>query len=295
MARRDNTRNEKRGEKKRQLFIAILTVMITLLAGTAAAQANDVTLSAFETPHTEHGATQMPAEVGKPVQWVKEVEVKNLYDQAVSELTIALPEDAQNITAMDKQDNTPIEVRVESDEVKITDSLDFNEQKDYLIRYETEAPEKTESELQRQGDTLVKNVIVSSDYHYEDVLTYTDIPETDKAEAGEKIRLYWQIDGVKTDVTNDPELDVKFYDTDNDGMYDRMSWITPHLSTQIFEVVIYSDADPGTYSNIGLTLLYPADAQYITSTSRVNFNYSVSYNSSTTVYCNLTVDGIVKS
>ena len=294
MERRSKERIVKRGEEKRQLFIAILTVIITLLAGTAAAQANDVTLSAFETPHTEHGATQLPAEVGKPVQWVKEVEVKNLYDQAVSELTVTVPEDAENIVATDKETDAPVQTEITQNEVTITDSLDFNEQKDYLIRYETDAPEKTESQLQRQGDTLVKNVIVSSDHHYEDVLTYTDIPATGKADAGEKILLYWQINGVKTDVTNDPELDVKFYDTDNDGMYDRMSWITPHLSTQIFEIVIYSDVDPGSYSSIGLSLNYPADAQYITSTSRVNFNYSVSYNSSTTVYCNLTVDSIVK-
>ena len=288
--------NKARIARTVKTFLLVLLIII-LSAGMAYTQTDetcDITTSVMETPHQEHTATQLPAEVGQPVQWVKQVSVQNLYDQAVSELTISVPDDAQNIVATDSRDNSPVAVTSSEGEVKITDSLEFNEQKSYVIKYETKAPEMQETSLTRKGDSLVKNVIVSSDYHYEDVATYTDIPETDKALAGENIRLYWQINGVKTDVTDDPEIDLRFYDTNNNGMYDRIGWITPHLSTQIFEIVIYSDANPGSFSAIGLNLMYPANGEYITSTSRVGFNYSVDYNSSTTVFCNLTVDGVVR-
>jgi len=293
-----------RTEKKRRLLLlfrlpisfifASSMLAVLLLADATFAQTGDITLSAIEIPNQEYGASQLPAEIGKPVQWVKKVDVQNLYDQAVSELTVSLPEDAMNVVAMDMEDSGMLDTRVESDELKITDSLEFNEQKSYVIKYETEAPLKEETSLVRKGDTLVKNVVISSDYHYEDVYTYTDIPETDKNQANQKIQLFWQINGVKTDVSHDSQIDLQFYDTNNNGKYDRISWITPHLSTQIFEVVIFSDANPGNFSAINLDLLYPANGQYITSTSKINFNYTVSYNSSTTAYCNLTVDGIVR-
>lgn len=282
-----------------KLFIlsVFLSVFLAAVVASSAAAAQvdsctDVTASMMETPHSEYRATQLPAEVGKPVQWVKQVDVQNLYDQAVSELTVTIPEGATNVVVTDIQDKMALDVIVESNEVTIIDSMDFDEQKSYMIKYETPAPEKSETSLTRDGGKLTKNVIVSSEEHYEDVLTYTEIPEIENTK--DLVKLYWNINGMKTDVTDDPEFDVRFYDKDGDGLYDQMSWIAPHLSTQIFEIVIFSDVDPGSYSDIGLTLQNPSDGEYITSTNRVNFNYSVQYNSSTTVYCNLTVDGVVR-
>ncbi|MBW2997319.1 PKD domain-containing protein, partial [Candidatus Woesearchaeota archaeon] len=278
-----------------KLMILLVFLAIVLIPTTAIAQVDscsDVTATMMETPHSEYGSTQLPAEVGKPVQWVKQVDVHNLYDQTVSELTVTIPEGAMNVAVIDIQDKRELDIIVDSNEVTIIDSMDFNEQKSYVIKYETTAPEKSETSLTRDGETLVKSVIVSSEEHYEDVLTYTNIPEIENAEG--VVKLYWNINGVKTDVTDDPEFDFRFYDTNGNGLYDQISWIAPHLSTQIFEIVIFSDVDPGNYSDIGLNLLSPADGEYITSTSRVNFNYSVQYNSSTTVYCNLTIDGVVR-
>lgn len=276
------------------IFLILAALLVPTLAFSQATEYCDVTAAIIDNPSKEHQATQLPAEVGEPVQWVKQVDVQNLYDQAVSELTVSVPDEARNVRALDIREGTGMDVTLDIGEVTITDSLDFNEQKSYLIKYDTPAPEKMETPLEREGETLVKSVIVTSEYHYQDVLTYTDIPELDPSTAKDKVKLYWQVDGAKKDVTDDPEFDLKLYDTNADGNYDRMGWVAPHLSTQIFEVVIFSDADPGIYSNIGLNLLYPSDGEYITSTSRINFNYSVSYNSSTIVYCNLSVDGLVK-
>ena len=282
---------------KRLILLVFLSLFLAIVVSPTAVVAqidscSDVTASMMETPHSEYRSTQLPAEVGKPVQWVKQVDVQNLYDQTVSELTVTIPEGAMNVVVTDIRDKRALDAIVDSNEVTIIDSLGFNEQKTYVIKYETPAPEKSETPLTRDGEKLVKNVIVSSEEHYEDVLTYTAIPEIENAE--DVVKLYWNINGMKTDVTDDPEFDFRFYDTDGDGLYDQISWIAPHLSTQIFEIIIFSDVDPGSYTDIGITLQNPADGEYIMSTNRVNFNYSVQYNSSTTVYCNLTIDGMVR-
>ncbi|MBW2965047.1 hypothetical protein KY363_06325, partial [Candidatus Woesearchaeota archaeon] len=291
-----------RKEKMREVFkrgsiILLATALLLLLPLLSSAQISgypDITQSALDNPQEEYKATQLPAEVGKPVHWTKQVDVQNLYDEAESEIIVNIPPDAQNIQVTDLNTGTPKAFVMETDGLRISDTLAFNEQRSYLIQYETPSPDLSETGLVRDGDALVKNVIVSSDYHYEDVLTFTDIPELNPADAKYNIMIYWTINGVKTEVTDDPAFNLKFYDTDGNGKYDRVSWITPHLSTQIFEVVVYSDADPGNYSSIGLTLLDPSDGEYITSNSRIGFNYSVSYNSSTAVFCNLTVDGQVR-
>ena len=282
--------------RKVNSFFIILFVMSFILAAAVVAQTTDttdITMAAAGIPNTEYKATQLPAEVGKPVQWVKRVDIENMYDQTTTELSVNIPEDADKITAVDVADNKAMQVTVENQEAIINDSLEFNEKKTYLIRYETPAPEKTETPLVREGTQLTKNVVVSSEYHYQDILTYTQIPEMSKSSSS-NIRLYWQLDGTSKDVTADPEFDVRFYDTNGDGRYDRMSWMTPHLSTQIFEVVIYSTVDAGNYTNIAINLLSPTSSEYIRSNTKTGFNYSVQYNSSTLVYCNLSVDSIVK-
>lgn len=252
-----------------------------------------MTTASAENPHQEYAATQLPAEVDKPVQWVKQVTVQNMYDQAVSELTVSIPEQAMNVAASEVGDGSPVDVKIDDSQAVLTDSLDFNEQKTYILRYETPSPEKEETGFARKGSYISKNVIVSSEFHYEDVYTYTTIPETAVTDR-DKVRLYWITDGTRKDVTNDPDIAFRLQDTNGNGKYDQISWVAPHLSTQIFEVIIYSSVDAGNYSSIGLSLIAPSDGEYITTSGRIGFNYSVKYNSSTAVYCNLTVDGIVR-
>lgn len=295
-------RNEKKGV---YVFTAALIMLVSIIfIQSALAQVQDftditdITASAAngssDNPYQVHTATQLPAEVDKPVQWVKQVDVNNLYDHDMSELTVSLPCNAQNVMAIDMSDQTELDVDFHNCEASMLVSLNFNEQGSYLIKYETPSPEKHESNMVQQGDAMVKSVVVSSDDHYEDVFTHTEIPDMTLKEAQENIRLYWMVDGYNTDVTDEPDLDVQFHDSDGDGLYDQMSWIAPHLSTQIFEVVIFSDTDPGSYPSISIDLLYPSDGEYIMSNSMIGFNYSVHYNASTTVYCNLTIDGVVR-
>ena len=94
----------------------------------------------------------------------------------------------------------------------------------------TAAPTVSETtELEVDGK-IQKKVTVASEFHYQNVLTYASIPDLNP----EQVRLYWMIDGVKTDVTDDTEFNVTFYDENSDNLIDKISWITPHLSEQEF-------------------------------------------------------------
>ncbi|MFH2027725.1 MAG: PQQ-binding-like beta-propeller repeat protein, partial [Nanoarchaeota archaeon] len=105
-------------------------------------------------------------------------------------------------------------------EIVVQDMVDELE-----IEYETDAPVKEEIEL----SAFKKQIIVSSDIHYSNILTYTTIdPQVPK----EAIKLYWIVDGERQ------EISFGSYDTDDNGLIDYIQWITPYLSEQVFEVEI---------------------------------------------------------
>ena len=95
---------------------------------------------------------------------------------------------------------------------------------------ETEPPEVVETDTSEVDGKLQKRVTISSDFHYEKILTYASVPNL----LSEQVRLFWMIDGIKTDVTEREDFNVTFYDEDGDTLIDKISWITPHLSEQEF-------------------------------------------------------------
>ena len=70
---------------------------------------------------------------------------------------------------------------------------------------------------------------------YTYVQSFSSIPE-DLISRGVEFKLYWMVDGKRTDVTNDPAYSVKFVDTNDNGINDQIQWIVPHLSEQNFVV-----------------------------------------------------------
>ena len=95
---------------------------------------------------------------------------------------------------------------------------------------ETEPPEVVETDTSEVGGKLQKRVTVSSDIHYENILTYSSVPDL----LPEQVKLFWMIEGIKTDVTENEDFNVTFYDENSDNLIDKISWITPHLSEQEF-------------------------------------------------------------
>lgn len=100
-----------------------------------------------------------------------------------------------------------------------------DEAEEFEISYSTPAPRTREKE---EADG--KLVTVYSDMNYTDVLTYTSIKK------GKKVsNVAW--------LTNDTEENMTYqlHDENSDGMIDKASWITPHLSEQTFNIILSNE------------------------------------------------------
>jgi len=108
---------------------------------------------------------------------------------------------------------------------------------EYMLEYVTPAPYTLEEDHSEDSMyNMTVTVAHNSTLHYTDVKSYSDIPE-DLVAQGVEFSLYWNINGTKTDVTDDPRFQVEFVDTDGNGIIDQLQWIVPELSTQEFEII----------------------------------------------------------
>ncbi len=186
---------------------------------------------------------QLKAEINKPVKWIKRAKNK----------TIAIPGYAYNLSInkiINKQ-----KTAVEKDKIKVRcngklKSLDefeidkenlktaenetvviINETADnFEVIYESEPPLSLEKNISDYN----KKIVISSEINYTNILAYTNIIESPK----DAIKFYWYKNGIKTDATNDREINLSFVDSNNNTLIDKLQWNIPHLSNQTFEVSI---------------------------------------------------------
>jgi hypothetical protein len=106
----------------------------------------------------------------------------------------------------------------------------------YNIQFATPAPYTVEKDVSTKS-TFDKLVTVehNSTLHYTNVTSFSNISE-DLVKKGVPFKLYWLINGSKTDVTQDPRFNVKLVDTNGNGIADQMQWTVPKLSAQNFEI-----------------------------------------------------------
>jgi len=204
--------------------------------------------------------------IGQSVNWIQTIELK----EDVQNIQVEIPADAKNIQVEIIESYELIEISneqvgvldsfspIESDELKMIslekttmEKIDqvFQEEMDtklviitanasqYLLEFETPAPYITEED-NSNNDMFNKTVTVAHDstLHYTDVRSYSDLPEN-LVHDGIEFSLFWNINGTKTNVTNDPKFQVEFVDTNNNGILDRIFWVVPQLSEQVFEIV----------------------------------------------------------
>ncbi|MFH1505600.1 MAG: hypothetical protein ABIE94_01270, partial [archaeon] len=121
-----------------------------------------------------------------------------------------------------------------------------------ILEYEMPGPTAVEEDV----NSYTKRMVVSSEFHYENILSYMTIPEA----SAEGIRLYWfneSSNGTNTtltriDVTDDPTYELTFYDTNDNGKVDLIEWNIPHLSNESFEITI-TILNVQSYPSIGGT------------------------------------------
>ncbi|MAF89463.1 MAG: hypothetical protein CL963_03095 [Euryarchaeota archaeon] len=173
---------------------------------------------------------------GEDIMWTKKVKVQNTEKRPRTlDVSIGIPDDAKSVTftSYTSPNEFFVSDTVEGQSVDYEYSLESLESETFEVEYVTEGPVVEESNLSEADGRLTKTVNVSSDYHYENVLTYAAVPDLEP----EQVHLFWIIDGIKTDVTERADFNVSFYDENGDGLIDKMSWVVPHLSTQEFVLV----------------------------------------------------------
>src|SRR3989338_6701833 len=158
-------------------------------------------------------AIQHTAIAGKPVKWTKKIIINN------SETIVKLPKEAENISVY-KLENSPampdnlitgnlilkyekeksgifnrlfafitgraVEIIENREEIEVNISETAS---DYEVEYFTPGPEITE-----KNTSDGKEIIISSDVHYENILAYTTLPENTDLE---EIKLYQIVNGSK--------------------------------------------------------------------------------------------------
>ncbi len=144
-------------------------------------------------------------EINKPVKWTKKIDASKVKE-------FKLPEKAFNVKGSNYNAK-----KQEFDLENVDEVIE--------IEYFTEAPKVKEKIITKNK----KQITVSADLDYENVLTYTDIPESRE----ELIKVYWLKDSGKELFT-----DIDYIDTNNNDLIDRLEWTIPHLSNQTFEIII---------------------------------------------------------
>jgi hypothetical protein len=122
---------------------------------------------------------------------------------------------------------------VYSEQENIT--LSFNaEPADYIIVYQTKAPEMTKEEVFVSEAKWNKKLVVSSEMHYTNITAYTEIIENEHS----TIRIYELTNDSRTEITNNKDYEVEFIDFNNNGLIDMVRWKIPHLSNKTYEIEV---------------------------------------------------------
>jgi len=121
-----------------------------------------------------------------------------------------------------------IELGEANESIDILLNEDSNE---YLIAYETEAPQVVEKDT---GYGKEVKVSAPDELGYTNVLSFAEIPEVYSVGQEDKIKIYWE--------ENATYVDFNAQDIDADGMLDYVGWVVPHLSEQTFRIILITKA-----------------------------------------------------
>jgi len=103
----------------------------------------------------------------------------------------------------------------------------------YEIEYETPAPYAVEENL--TNGKRVK-IVGPETIHYENVLIFTNLSENLNIKNPSSIKIHW----IENNTYIPP---TKVEDRDNNGIYDYIEWVVPHLSNQTFDIIVITKAE----------------------------------------------------
>ncbi|MFH1290479.1 MAG: Ig-like domain-containing protein, partial [Nanoarchaeota archaeon] len=171
------------------------------------------------------GKTEGQVVINERVKW------KKIFTSNGTGSSAVIPE-SEDVSVFKVSENGKEEVDFEVSKNENNEmSLVFSEDGEFEIEYYTGAPMKSERVISER----VKEVKVFSpdELHYENVLSYAEIPE--RVKSPELIKIHWKEENVY--------LDFEAFDKDGNGILDYVEWVAPHLSEQTFEIILITKAD----------------------------------------------------
>nr|AIF01511.1 periplasmic copper-binding protein [uncultured marine group II/III euryarchaeote KM3_149_F06] len=153
-------------------------------------------------------------------------EDSEVLEDAGSPLTGLVTIEVSDEVVKEMKDNSPKEegfVLVEFDEIV----------EEVEIEYDTPAPYAEEEE---KVDRKIVKIVGPEEVHYENVLAFTELSEDYGITNAQQIRINWIENGTYLQ----PQL---VGDIDENGIYDYVEWIVPHLSNQTFEIIVVIRAE----------------------------------------------------
>ncbi len=144
--------------------------------------------------------------------------------------------------------------------------------------------EETEGISWKENETngLEKEVILSSQEHFDAPLTVYSYLSTESQK--EDIKIYWEKEET-LEITSKEEFSVEYYDENGNGLIDKVSWIVPHLSEQIFRIIIEMEQKYDSQEQLFLNVSGPPEQ----TTNPLTFNFNVNYSGNFS--CKLILDG----
>ncbi|MDP7458376.1 MAG: PQQ-binding-like beta-propeller repeat protein, partial [Candidatus Woesearchaeota archaeon] len=128
-------------------------------------------------------------------------------------------------TKLDSSITGAVVMEIGEEEYNTTTITIEDELEELEIEYYTDGPTSEETTL--SGST--KQVTISSDIHYENILAFTSIRDTPAS----LIKIFWMVNDTNTLVQP-----YNLTDTNNNGLIDTVYWLVPHLSNQTYQIII---------------------------------------------------------
>ncbi len=150
--------------------------------------------------------------IGERVKWIE-----NVSSEDSEGAVLEIPSGARDVKIVGGA-----EPSLESGEDSLELVLETGEQ---AVEYYTDAPEASEKETERGKEVSISG---PDDLEYTDIVSFTTIPEILNVGQEKEIQILWKEDNSKVNFTAK--------DIDGNGKLDYIEWITPHLSTQTFEI-----------------------------------------------------------
>ena len=211
-------------------LVAINPILKVEIGGNLVITISDIKYSLLQ---EKEESIQNKAEINKPVEW--KLTTKNK--------SIELPLEAAEITVEKIVNETKEKAKLKditSASIKDKKVIEVAEpeETELEVTYFTKAPYSIETNFSENSNQnkINKEITIKSDseLHYKDVLSFTEIPESEK----NQIHLYHYINNEKVEITNNQIYNISYKDTNNNNLIDKLYWITQELSEQNFSVEI---------------------------------------------------------